>query len=414
MLMGAQYKGILMQPFLVSLLLAGCVAVQPKSPMKQPAGAVGKTASSSIVQPELFASVHEALSIIADHNSVLKWEASAYLTNHPKQAIPELERIIAEQKPGYFIAMCTLSKIGGDSVVNFYCDLLDKNGYELDKDGKKKIYGYGSPHGCCKHPHLFGENIVEQLGSLGDKAADPCLQRAWLDSDDAVRAAVPKARYDIGVLTRDDLLALAIADQKNRNLYFEALLYVAYEMIHKDIDSAIATFEMLCKQSEAGHEIQEGAHTGLVQCYEKKQQFDQALLNIDWVIQNSTDKEMVRRRKEGRPELLYLQGKLSVDEFFQLAKQENGLYDRIIVRLGRFQNIDILDRVIQEAPPDSRYVMDAHYCKYEYYTDHNQIEKADEQADFILKNCTYEPVRQWIRKSQEKTRLLAERNLKKH
>lgn len=363
------------------------------------------------IPTELFSSVDDAFLTILDQKSELQWEASHYLKEHPANAIAKLKRVIEEQNPSWFIAMCTLTDIGGESVVRFYCDLLDKNRYEIDENGTQKIYGLGSPNGCMKPHYSYGESIVEQLGKLGDKAADPCLQRAWLDSDDAVRAAVPKARYDIGALSLDDLAKLVIADVKHRDIYFDALLAIAQDNIHAKTDAAIETFEMICALPEAGNQIRASAHMSLIQCYELKKDYDKALAHCDWVIKNAEEKEWSRRCNEQRPVLLFHQGKLTEDDLFELAKKENELYDRI-AQLGRFKDISIFDRIIKEAPPNSKYVMEAQYWKLEYFDAFEMPERAKSQAEFILENCKYDYVLNWVRERMAKEKEVKERTLR--
>lgn len=362
----------------------------------------GKGHQKQKIPTELFASVDDAMSVLLDRKSALRWEASRYLKEHPANAIAKLKLAIEQKDPSYFIAMHTLTDIGGEAVVRFYCDLLDKNRYEVDRNGKRKVYG------SFRSRNFYGEAIVKQIGKLGDKAADPCLQRAWLDSDDAVRAAIPKARYDIGALSITDLLQLARTDAKCRDIYGKALVDIAWHNIHEKTDTAIEICEQVCALSEAGNQVRASAHIWLVQCYELKKDYEEALTHCDWVIENADNKEFSSRFKIQRPVLLFHQGKLTLDDLFASAKKENKLYDRI-AQLGRFKDISILDRIIKEAPPNSKYAMEAQYWKLEYFDVCDMPERAKSQAEFILENCKYDYVLNWVRSRMAKEKEVTER-----
>jgi len=230
-----------------------------------------RTNRNEVVLTTLFNNADDALSVLLDRHSELQWEASRYLKEHPSNALARLQHVIEEQDPSYFIAMCTLTGIGGESVTRFYCDLLDRNRYEMETNGTRKIQ-----HGCGRMPNAYGKAIVEQIGRLGDKAADPCLQRAWLDSEDSVRAAVPKARYDIGALSITDLVRLAKTDVKDSDLYYQAMVDIAYDKIHENTDTAIDILETVCALP-AGYQARDCAHSSLVQCYELKKDYEKAL-----------------------------------------------------------------------------------------------------------------------------------------
>ncbi len=360
-----------------------------------------------------FTNVDDAMSVLIDidQSSELQWEASHYLRKHPATAIAKLQGLIEEKHPSWFIAMCTLTDIGGESVVRFYCDLLDKNRYEMDQNGKRKVYGRGTVNGCMKPHYFYGKAIVEQIGRLGNKTADTCLQRAWHDGDSAVQAAVPKARHDIGTLTLNDLVKLAGSDEKHRDLHCDALLAIAQDNIHKKTNTAIKTFEMICALPEAENPIRASAHVSLIQCYELKKDYAKALEHCDWVINNPEDQQFASRCKVRRPVLLFYQGKLTQDDLFDLAGKQNELYDRI-AQLGRsckYDTVRIFDRIIREAPPDSKYVMEAHYWKLEYFNNFNMPERARLQGQYILQNCRHDHVLKWVRR-----RLAKEEEIKEH
>lgn len=354
------------------------------------------TAPSSA--PTFFFDVDKAFETLVDGQSALQWEASYYLRNHPEEATARLEQLIVAKHPAWFIAMCTLTDIGGKSVVTFYCDLLDRNRYEMDEKGERKVYGISSPLGCMKPHYMYGEAIVAQLGVLGDPSAEPCLQRAWLDSDSAVSAAVPKARYDIGTLSLASLQQQAGTDENHRDLYFKTLLEIGYHHIHDRTDFAIELFEWILIAPAAGQDPSESAHTALIQCHELKKDYAKALEHCDWVIANAATEEMSRRRRTERPELLYLQGKLSADDFFALAKKDPELYDRIAQRLGRMKSdVSVFDRIIREAPEGSAYQAQAEYWKLEYFDSSQMPERARVQAQFILSHVKNEAVLNWVR-----------------
>lgn len=362
--------------------------------------AVGRSSAAAVSsEPTFFSNADEAFSALADEKSVLRWEASAYLKAHPAEATERLKQLIVEKDPAWFIAMCTLTGIGGKPVVTFYCDLLDRNRYEMDASGERMIYGLGSRLGCIKPYYIYGQAIVSQLGTLGDPAAEPCLQRAWLDSDNAVRDAVPKARHGIGTLSLSELQQLAATDEKHRDLYFRTLLEIGHGCIHGGDGRAIEIFEGILAAPTAGQEPREHAHTALIQCYELKKDYAKALEHCDWVIANAATEEMSRRRRTERPELLYLQGKLSEDDFFALAKKDPELYDRIAQRLGRMQERDvaIFDRIIREAPAGSIYAAQAEYWKLQYFASAQMPERAQAQARFIMSHYENEAVLNWVR-----------------
>ncbi len=356
----------------------------------------------------LFASVDDAFLTLLDEKSELQWEASSYIKEHPTGAVAKLKGLIETKDSSWYLAMSTLTDIGGDSVVRFYCDLLDKNRYEMDESGKRKVYPPGSACVIITPQDFFGETIVKHLGRLGDKAADSCLQRAWLDSDDDVRASVPKARYDVGALTLEDLKKLAITDVTHRDIYFEALLAIGNDNIYTHLDAAIEIFRVLCAMPEAGNNIHSSAHLSLVHCYELKKDYDRALEHCDWVIKNSEVKEFPPRSKVRRPVLLFLQGKLTLNDLFELAKKEDGLYDEI-EELGRFKDTTILDRIIKEASPNSEHVMETHYWKLEYFDFFDMPERAKSEFEFIIQNCKYDYVLNWAHSAMAKRQEIADR-----
>ncbi|MDF3057490.1 MAG: hypothetical protein K0R17_1705 [Rariglobus sp.] len=365
--------------------------------------AVVPASATTAAGPALFASVDDAFLALQDNNSPLQWEASHHLRAHPAEAIGRLEQMIVEKHSSWFIAMCTLTDIGGSEVVRFYCDLLDKNRHEMDETGKRRIYGLGSPLGCVRPLYVYGEAIVAQLGALRDPSADPCLRRAWLDGDSAVSAAVPKARYEIGALSLRELQQLAVTDEKHRAVYFHALEGIAYGHIHDRTDLAIELFEWMLATPASGQETREIAHTALIQCCELKKDYAKALEHCDWVIENAATAEMSRRRQTERPELLYLQGRLTTDDFFALAKKDPAFYERIAQRLGRMgRDVGIFDRIIKEAPAGSRYAEEAEYWKLEYFDEARMRDRAGAQARFILGTCKDETVLNWTRRRMAK------------
>jgi hypothetical protein len=356
----------------------------------------------------LFTSVDDAFSVLLDENSELQLEASDYLKKHPANAIAKLEQLIEKKNPQWFIAMYTLTDIGGESVIRFYCDLLNKNRYEMDENGKRIIYGLGSPNGCEKPRYFYGESIVTELGRLGDKAADSCLQCAWLDSDDDVKAVVPKARYDIGALALNDLKKLVITDILHKDTYLNTLLAIAQDCIHTKTDTAIQIFEKVCAMPESGNQIRASAHMPLIQCYELKKDYDKALSHCDWIIDNSEEKDWSSRCRVRRSMLLFHQGKLNQDELFELAKKDNEYYDPI-AQLGRFRDTTIFDRIIKEAPIGSKYIMEAQYWKLEYFDETDMPERAKSQAEFILQTCKDEDILKWVQKRSVREKEITDR-----
>jgi hypothetical protein len=372
---------------------------------------VDKGKQKQKIHKALFASTDDAFSALSDKESHLQWEASKYLKEHPEEAIDRLKDIIEDQDPSWIIAMSTLTGIGGKSVVQFYCKLLDKNHYELDENGEKKEYGLGSRHGCIRFPHLFGMCIVDQLGELGDKAADPYLQRAWQDGDFGIKSKIPKARYDIGTVTLSDLWKLATNDTNDteqKNTYFNTILEIAQDKIYDKTDEAFNIFEQLSLSADSGSLARENAHISLIHCYEQRKDYDKAIAHCDWIINNSEHKVSSQMCNLRRQQLLFHQGKLSLDSLFELAKKENELYDWI-AGLARLKDTCILDRIIREAPPDSKYVAEAQYWKFEYFESFQLPERAKSQSDFILQNCKNENVLTWIRNRSAKEKEIAKR-----
>lgn len=353
----------------------------------------------------LFTDVDDAFSTLLNEKSELRWEASTYITEHPVGVVDRLKHLIEMKDPSWDLAMYTLTGIGGNAVVRFYCDLLDRNRHEMDES---KAYPSGS--GCDLVPpeNFFGESILRQLGQLGDKSADPCLQRAWLDNDNDVKALVPRARYDIGTLALEDLKRLTISDTTHRDIFLQTLNEIGYDKIHANTDAAIEIFSLLCTMPEAGNSIRSSAHISLVQCYELKKDYDRALNHCDWVIKYSEVKEFPPRNKVHRLVLLFLQGKMALNELFEMAKKEDGLYDEI-AQLGRCNDLGILERIVNEAPPNSEYPMEAHYWKLEYFDSFGMSEQARAEFEFIIQNCKHEYILEWAQSAMAKSQEIAER-----
>lgn len=168
---------------------------------------------------------------------------------------------------------------------------------------------------------------------------------------------------------------------------------------------------MVCTSPEVTNDIRTSAHMSLIQCYELKNNYRKALEHCDWVIDKSGNAVFASRCKIRRPILLFHQGKLTRDDLFNLANKENELYDRI-AQIGRHSDLSILERITDEAPPDSKYFMEAQYWKLEYFEHFNIPERAKLQSQFILQNCKFDHVLGWVKRRQSKEKEIAEQRAK--
>jgi hypothetical protein len=257
--------------------------------------------SAACQADESFSNAQAAVDALVGKDFDKSSQAQRYLAERPAESVPLLLPLVREKKDGWIAAYYTLGQTKDERVVPFLVDLLKANYYLKDADGKRLVFGYGSPHGCMVMPNSYGAAIVKALGQQKDRRALPVLREACEQGDDEVKRAAYKARYDLHDVGLDDLFDL---QRKYPRLgILNEIASIGSSAIHSDTQFALKVFNRVILETQKGSWEAQAAHLSNVQCYSLLRQYDQALAECDEVLKYPEHGSLCTQAKDKKVEL---------------------------------------------------------------------------------------------------------------
>ncbi len=263
---------------------------------------------SYFVKAQEFENVDEAVKALENKDWNIKDAAADYLLKNQKESVPILKKIIKNKQSGWITAIFTLTKIKDESIVPFYIKLLEANFYNKDENGKRIIYGFGSPNGCIVSPNQYGGILAYNLGQIGDERAVPVLREALKQGDKEVREKAYFALYKLKDISTEDFFG--IADTEKEINIVALISQIGGENIHSNTNFAIEIFDRIIREFPQKRYEVASAHFWKIQCFELLKQYDKALEECDEVLKFSDFENLTEQVKQKKEKLL-LESKLS-------------------------------------------------------------------------------------------------------
>jgi len=255
-------------------------------------------------QLESFPDVTAAVGVLASPDGRIHWEALEFLAARPSESIPRLMTMVRDEEDGWVWALAALEHSRDDRAVPFLIALMKDNFYKRDADGKRIVYGYGSPHGCEEWPFRYGATLAWSLGNMGDKRAIPVLREATQAGDDEVKRKAYVARYKLKDATLDDLFE--INRQEPRLEMLNEIEGIGWTAIHTDNRFAIEVFDRMAAEAQGDEWCVAGAHFWKIRCYSLLGRYDKAIRECDEVLRFPKCTSLVVQAERRKAELVKL------------------------------------------------------------------------------------------------------------
>ena len=278
------------------------------------------TLGSSILVSGEYESVEEALEVLLSSSLSSGRDAMVYLSEHPEESVPLLIDIVENQKDGWLRSSFTLAQTEDERIVPFYINQLRDNFYLKDDDGNRKVFGFGSPHGCCVRTNFYGAHMARTLGRQGDSEAVPVLKEALEEGDDEVQGKALEALYKVGHFSLDDLFDNGKKENRNSRDVAQIILGIGWKKIHSDTHRAVEIFGRVIEEfSDLDRQVA-SAHSWRIQCFTLLGKYDRALEECDAVEKFSQFENLTKQIPERREEIIRLKSKASEEEAKPTAK----------------------------------------------------------------------------------------------
>jgi len=263
---------------------------------------------SCFVSPQEFKDVNEAAKALENTDWKVKDAAADYLLKNQKESVPLLKKLIKNKQSGWITAIFTLTKIKDESVLPFYIKLLEGNFYNKDENGKRIIYGFGSPNGCIVNRNQYGGILAYSLGQIGDERAVPVLREALKQGDEEVKQHAYFALYKLKDISIEDFFA--IVDTEKEVKIVSLISQIGGENIHSNTNFAIEIFDRIIQRFPQERYAVASAHFSKIQCFELLKQYDKALKECDEVLRFPEFENLTEQVVQKKQRLL-LESKLS-------------------------------------------------------------------------------------------------------
>ena len=257
---------------------------------------------SCFVSAQEFKDVNEAAKALENTDWKVKDAAADYLLKNQKESVPLLKKLIKNKQSGWITAIFTLTKIKDESVLPFYIKLLEGNFYNKDENGKRIIYGFGSPNGCIVNRNQYGGILAYSLGQIGDERAVPVLREALKQGDEEVKQHAYFALYKLKDISIEDFFA--IVDTEKEVKIVSLISQIGGENIHSNTNFAIEIFDRLIQRFPQERYTVASAHFSKIQCFELLKQYDKALEECDEVLKFSDFENLTEQIKQKKERLL--------------------------------------------------------------------------------------------------------------
>jgi len=257
---------------------------------------------SCFVSAQEFKDVNEAAKALENTDWKVKDAAADYLLKNQKESVPLLKKLIKNKQSGWITAIFTLTKIKDESVLPFYIKLLEGNFYNKDENGKRIIYGFGSPNGCIVNRNQYGGILAYSLGQIGDERAVPVLREALKQGDEEVKQHAYFALYKLKDISIEDFFA--IVDTEKEVKIVSLISQIGGENIHSNTNFAIEIFDRIIQRFPQERYAVASAHFSKIQCFELLKQYDKALEECDEVLKFSDFENLTEQIKQKKERLL--------------------------------------------------------------------------------------------------------------
>lgn len=247
--------------------------------------------SCFVANGQQFKNADEAIKALG--NQQIRNAAIEFLVKNPKKSVPILKKIIKEKKENWVWAMSALNKTAKDVAVSFYIKLLKDNFYEKEKDGRRKLSGFGN---------IYGGALAGNLAWLGDKRAIPVLQTALKQGDYRVRERAFYALYKLKDISLQDLFNLT-GGEKEVDIV-EIIMSVGWENIHSNTKFAIEIFNKVIREFPNDKYHTASAHFWKIQCFEILKMYDEALRECEEVLKYTEFENLTKQVKKWKERLL--------------------------------------------------------------------------------------------------------------
>ena len=253
---------------------------------------------SCFVSAQEFKDVNEAAKALENTDWKVKDAAADYLLKNQKESVPLLKKLIKNKQSGWITAIFTLTKIKDESVLPFYIKLLEGNFYNKDENGKRIIYGFGSPNGCIVNRNQYGGILAYSLGQIGDERAVPVLREALKQGDEEVKQHAYFALYKLKDISIEDFFA--IVDTEKEVKIVSLISQIGGENIHSNTNFAIEIFDRIIQRFPQERYAVASAHFWKIQCFELLKQYDKALQECDEVLKFPDFENLTKQIKQKR------------------------------------------------------------------------------------------------------------------
>ena len=254
------------------------------------------------VDAQEFKNVDEAVQALKGKDWSIKDAAADYLVKNQKESVSILKKIIKNKQTGWITAIFTLTKINDESVLPFYIKLLEGNFYNKDENGKRIIYGFGSPYGCIVNRNHYGGILAYSLGQIGNERAVPVLREALKQGDKEVKQHAYFALYKLKDISVEDFFGM-VETEKEINI-ISLISQIGGENIHSNTNFAIEIFDRIIQGFPQERYAVASAHFSKIQCFELLKQYDKALEECDEVLKFPDFENLTEQIKQKREKLL--------------------------------------------------------------------------------------------------------------